>query len=463
MVYSLVVLALAKRHLSPGFALAATALCMLHIMTIFLSDLLFAELPFAVVSVVFVLVATGLPTSRPWMREMASFALAAAGFFLRTIGVALLAAWVMEALIRRRWRLAVARGALAVVPIVLWQAHVERVRATDEYRRPAYNYQRAAYQYYNVSYAENVSLIDPFRPELGRLDPGALATRLVTNLARMPAVLGEAASATKPYWQLALERTNRLFGQHLLPVGLVWVPILGFGALVMAGLVILARRGAWLIVFIIFGSVGLVCTTPWPAQFTRYLAPLAPFLTIAAVSALSWIGAVLRARKLRWATPLGRIGLASVLVLAFIVQAYSAQWTFRGHQSAEARSFVPAGSSADAARFFFHDRSWRAWEEAVAWINAHAPPDAIVATTSPHLCYLLTGRRAVLPPMEIDPVHARQLLEAVPVSYVIVDELEFADMSRRYALPAVENDPAGWRLVHEIDGTRIYQHTAGMQ
>ena len=124
---------------------------------------------------------------------------------------------------------------------------------------------------------------------------------------------------------------------------------------------------------------------------------------------------------------------------------------------------MPAGSSADAAHFFFHDRSWQAWEKAVAWIDAHAPPDAIVATTSPHLCYLLTGRRAVLPPMEIDPVNARRLLEAVPVSYVIVDELEFADMSRRYALPAVENHPAGWRVVHEIDDTRIYEHTAGMQ
>ena len=58
----------------------------------------------------------------------------------------------------------------------------------------------------------------------------------------------------------------------------------------------------------------------------------------------------------------------------------------------------------------------------MAWIDAHAPPEAIVATTSPHLCYLLTGRHAVLPPMEIDPAHARRLLEAVPVSYVIVDE-----------------------------------------
>jgi hypothetical protein len=463
-IYSLIVLALAKRHLTLGFAIAATALCLLHIMTIFLSDLLFAELPFALVSVLFVLVAaSGAPTSRPWLREIVSFALAAAGFLLRTTGVALLAAWVMEAVMRRQWRLAVLRGALALTPIMLWQAYVERVRASDEYRRPAYSYQRAPYQYYNVSYAENVLLIDPFRPELGRLDTSALTVRVLTNLAKMPAVFGEATSTTNAYWQLALERGERLFGQHHVSVGAVWLPILGFGALVLVGIVVLARSGAWLIVFIIIGSVGLVCTTPWPGQFTRYLAPLAPFLTISAVSALSWIGATLRSRQPRWATPLERPALASILVLAFIVQAYSAQWTFRRHQSAMSSNFVPEGTSAQAGHFFFHDRSWQAWEQAMAWINAHAPPDAIVATASPHLCYLLTGRRAILPPMEIDPVYARGLLEAVPVSYAIVDELEFADMSRRYALPAVASHPAGWRLVYEIDNTRIYEHTAGRQ
>jgi hypothetical protein len=463
-VYSLSVLALAKRYLSLGFALAATAMCMLDIMTIFLSDLLFAELPFGVVSVLFVLLtASGVPTSRPWPREMASFALATIGFLLRTSGVALLAAWVIETVMRRKWRFAVMRGALALVPILLWQAYLERVRASDEYRRPAYSYQRAPYQYYNVSYAENVILLDPFRPELGRLDTSALATRLLTNLTKMPAVLGEATSTTSPYWQLALERMNRLLGEHRVPVGVLWIPILGFGALVLGGILILARRGAWLIVFIILTSVGLVCTTPWPAQFTRYLAPLAPFLTIAAVSALSWITAGLGARKLGWANPLGRLALAGILALAFLVQAYSAWWTFRRHQNAKSSSFVLRGSSADAVRFFFHDRSWQAWEEALAWIDANTPPDAIVATTSPHLCYLLTGRHAVLPPLEVDPLHARRLLEAVPVSYVIVDELEFADISRRYALPAVENHPSDWHVVHQIDGTRIYKHTGGIQ
>jgi hypothetical protein len=106
---------------------------------------------------------------------------------------------------------------------------------------------------------------------------------------------------------------------------------------------------------------------------------------------------------------------------------------------------------------FSHDRSWQAFEEAANWIDAHARPDAIVATTAPHFLYLLTGLRTVIPPMEPDPAHARRLIEAVPISYVIIDELKFLDMSRRYARPAVEGDPLGWHPVHSINGTQIYE------
>src|SRR4029077_13248406 len=101
LIYALAALALAKRYLSPAFGLAGTALCLLHFQTIFLSDLLFAELPFALVTVLFALVASNIQsTLRPWQRETASFTLAAAGFLLRTAGVALLAAWALEAVSR---------------------------------------------------------------------------------------------------------------------------------------------------------------------------------------------------------------------------------------------------------------------------------------------------------------------------------------------------------------------------
>ena len=58
-------LVLARRHLTLGFAIIAVALCLLHFETIFLSDLLFAELPFALVSVVFALVVTAKSGQTP--------------------------------------------------------------------------------------------------------------------------------------------------------------------------------------------------------------------------------------------------------------------------------------------------------------------------------------------------------------------------------------------------------------
>ena len=58
--------------------------------------------------------------------------------------------------------------------------------------------------------------------------------------------------------------------------------------------------------------------------------------------------------------------------------------------------------------------------------------------------------------MESDPARARKLLETVPVSLVIADNWKFLDMSRRYLLPALESDPAGWPIVHRIGETKIY-------
>jgi hypothetical protein len=428
-------------------------------MTIFLSDLLFAELPFAVVSVIFVLVAgTATPASRPWPREAASFALAAAGFLLRTAGLALLGAWVLEAIVRRRWWLVVLRGALALLPVVAWQTHVARVRGSYEYAHPAYEYQRAPYQYYNVSYAENLRLVDPFRPELGRLSPVALAGRVMENVPSMLVAVGETVTTRKGYWLQLLNRSQeRLFGRLVIPESVVLVPLLVFAALAMLGLVVLIRRRAWLIVFVILGSLALNCTTPWPAQFTRYLMGLAPFLIIGALLGLSQIRAALPDRRVGLGSTAARMALTGLIVLAFSVQAFAAGKMFRERWNGDARTFV-TGSNQMGSSLFFHDHTWQAWEETAAWVGAHASRDMIVATSAPHFFYLRTGVRAILPPMEADPERAGRLLDGVPVSYVIVDQLEFVDISRRYAGPAMESDPAAWRLVKTFDDTKIYEH-----
>ena len=457
LIYGLAALALAKRYLRPIFALAATGLCLLHFETIFLSDLLSAELPFALLSVVFVLVAAdGKTVSRPWLREAASFMLGAAGFLLRTAGIVLLAAWVFEALARRRWWVAVRRGGLALVPVLAWQWHVARVQSSAEYAYPAYEYQRASYQYYNVSYAENVRLLDPFRPELGRINVHAFAEHLVTtNLAALGESIGGGISTKKIEWYRIVERSQRLIlGKPVIPKGFAIVPILYLAALVLAGIVLLARRRAWLVVFIILGTFVLVWATPWPAQFIRYLMPLGCFLAICAVLALAELLRVLRNRRGSWLTIAGKLIVLGTVVLMFGAELYTSFRFFHLRQDPEA--VVIAGGN-KGRRLFAHERPWQEWEEAAAWLATHVQRGAIVATSAPHSLYLRTSLRAVLPPMDSDAERARLLLEKVPVSFVIIESWEFLDMSRRYAQPAMESFDSDWRIVKTIGRTKIYQ------
>ncbi len=457
--YALAVLALARRYLPSALAVTAAALCLLHHQSIFLSDLLFAELPFALVAVAFALVAGSPAARRPsWLREGGAFALAAIGFLLRTAGIALLAAWVLEAFVRRQWRTMFLRGAVALVPVIAWQSYVAHVRASDEYAHPAYQYQRAPYQYYNVSYAENALLLDPFRPELGRVTGKTIVRRLAANIPNMVEAVGQAVSTTKVQWVRVLSKTERkLLHRSVIPPGVVSVPMFCLAAFVILGLLLLFQQKSWLVGFVVVASLALVWTTPWPAQFSRYLAPLIAFLDICFILAWSRIRNSLSAQLSGRARTVLRAAMTAVLLLAFAMETYTAVRLFHARHLPGGVVWVPG--KGDSYRLFAHDPAWRAWEKAVDWISTNGSKDAIVATTAPHFLYLLSGRRAVLPPMESDPARARLLLAGVPAAYVIIDELEFLDISRRYARPAVKGDAAEWRLVHSVDGTQTYGRT----
>ena len=205
-IYALAALALAKQFLSPGLAVVTVALCLFHHQSIFLCDLLFAELPFALIAIAFVLVGRFRSSSDHWLAELGSFALATAGFLLRTVGLAMLVAWTFESATRWKWRRAFARAAVALIPVLAWQVYVSHVRASPEYSHPAYEYQRAAYQYYNVSYAENVFLVDPFKPELGHLTAGTFVSRLTANSTQLLEAFGEAVSTEQTSVGTAFER-----------------------------------------------------------------------------------------------------------------------------------------------------------------------------------------------------------------------------------------------------------------
>ena len=118
------------RPLFAVFVCAMTALSFssyLH-----LSDTLYAEIPFALLSMLFLL-CHRRGGQAPY--AVTTGVLASAAYLLRSAGIALLAAWVAESLLRKRLRQAAFRAGVAAIPVIFWQAHIWRVTSSAEYRR----------------------------------------------------------------------------------------------------------------------------------------------------------------------------------------------------------------------------------------------------------------------------------------------------------------------------------------
>jgi hypothetical protein len=132
-------------------------------------------------------------------------------------------------------------------------------------------------------------------------------------------------------------------------------------------------------------------------------------------------------------------------------------------KSAEA-SYKTQGGERRDYRLFFYGGPWQLHSAALDWLAGEADPQEIVATSTPHWAHLKTGLRAVMPPFEVDVRMGQRFLESVPVSYIIVDHLEYADIgfaeiSRRYVAPVVEAFPERWELIYSPAerGSRIYR------
>jgi hypothetical protein len=466
--YVLVALALAaatyrmaRRFLPPVRAFVASAIAAVAMHVWYLTGVLYTEIPFSLFAVAFVLCARRADRT-PWW--LATAALGVAGYLLRTAGLALLLAWIAEALLRRegrplaaRLRQAAARTAVALVPVLAWQAYVGAVVASPAYaQHPAYPYQRAAYQYSNVPYLEKMDLVSPFAPEEGRLTTRGRIARVVRNLAVVPASLGGAVTAQRAFWEMTIFSVNRVLGRDLVPTAAALVPMTALGIFILAGAARMVRRRERLVPLVCAAATASMCLTPWPEQFVRYYTPMTPFLAVMLVLGVGLVadhGAVAG-----WSRAVRRGVALAVCALVLGQDAFVAAWTYlvRG---ASPVTYVRADGRPVSGRLLFYDASFAALDQALFEVRRRARPGDVMATSMPHWAFVRTGVDAILPPMETDRDEARRLLDAVPVRFVVLDEVGYPCISQRYAAPAVEASGERWERIHRTDDglARVYE------
>jgi hypothetical protein len=427
---------LVRTVLSVESALLATTICLLSTYTWFMSDLCFADIPFGLSTALFFLC-----HARAGQRGYAVLAavLAVASYLLRTAGIALLAAWVAESLVQRRFRRALLRTAVAAVAILPWQAYVASVESSPGYRSPAYAYQRAEYLFYNVTYARNVfSFVDPLNPERGRASWASLTRRVLHNVLRVPGSLGEGVSTNRGYWETFWGRYTGAW-----PLDGVRVVL---GCFVIGGLLLHLAKGRSIILPLYAAFyLALMCLTPWPEQFVRYVVPVMPLLACWLVLAL--LAARRRSQRGRPGWKMSGSAVAVGIVSLIFVQETLTLYTAYAEEHPEVVHRSPRGQRA-AYRLFFYKDSYRAFDEALDWLKPHARTDDVVAASDAPWVFLRTGLKAVMPPFEPDPARAQQLLDTVPVRYLVQQKGSALDLGR-FTLPVLERFPGKWKPVYE--------------
>jgi len=443
--YIFVIHALLRRHLSSAFALWGTVVCLLNVHTYFLSDLCFPDMLYGFLTVAFLLMYSH---EARWPSSAWTGAIAIAAFALRTAGIALLVAWIGEGLVRRQWKTALIRSLIAVLPVIGWFSYVQSVEMSAEYQRPAYAYQRADYMFYNVSYAKNVSLNDPFDPTLGYSTTGDRVSRFLSNVTVVPRFIGESVSSAKWVWELELEDISRRVGIDLGPLWIVDIPLYALGCLVLLGVGVLVVQGQVLIPLCVLSSLLLVCLTPWPGQFNRYLSPTVSLLALSLCAAIAWgLKQSQQYPLMRWSGVL-RVVAYSVVVGISVQQVATTVMVY-AKRHLEVRYHTPQGEVVEHRLFFYTD-SYRALDAGMDWLIAHAGASDVIAVSMPHWAYLRTGNKAVMPPFESDPLKAQLLLESVPVTYLVLDEGLAID-SKRFTKGVVERFPERWRRIYSDD------------
>ena len=446
--YAIAVLRFLRTWLSVRYAVLGTLLSLLCLHAWFLSDALFPEVWFGLATILF-LMSAARGDSR--VHGALAYFWAVVAYSLRTVGLAGLAVWVLESMIRRRFRQAALRATLAVLPVAAWQMYVAAAERSHEYKQPAYEYQRAPYLFYNVSYARNIALRDPFTPEKG---PVRIERRVVRNALSVPVHLGETLSASSGYFDMWLHGAtgDGPVRDRAIRWGVFALLSVFGGVLVFGGMAVLLRGGHTIVPMYILVYTAALCLTPFPGQYLRYLMPVAPLLALCAISLLLHGG-----RRSRRAADRHWMGSnLPVLVLgpALLIQAITAATVYaREYQTIE---YVDAAGSPVSYRLFFYNQAQREFDQVVEYLRAHARADDVVAAGTPHWIYLRTGLKAVMPPFEADTARAQTLLEGVPARYLVIGKDVVA--TERYTAPVVRQFGDRWTVVYSTPaGWTVYR------
>ncbi len=393
-------LALAERALRPGWAFAATAGALTMLPLVEFSHYVMSEIPFVLAGVMALhlseraldrlphrkAVSPETGTTKVSLARMVrvlapAVLVAGIAFYIRTAGIALLAALPLVLLLKRRWRAMLWTAVMSAVVLVPWVLHAVATHGEGE------------------TYLDQIRYINPYAPSRGMLDLSALGQRLLDNVQHY---FGQdIILSVLPYAYNGTYAASS-YPPPVLPLGVA----LAIAVLLALSLAI-ARR--WLPVTTAYTALFLIVCLSWPPIWAsiRFVLPVLPLCFLLLV-----IGAVKGGVALSERRPaLGRsMRIAPAALLAVIL-------LLAGHKLVRLAHEVK-----------HYPTRWEAYFTALEWAKTSLPRDVVVLDRKPNIFGYVTGLEAVSFPREEDDQRMIEHLRQRGVDVIHVSSIPYDDV-----------------------------------
>jgi hypothetical protein len=335
---------------------------------------------------------------RPELRPRLAVAVIATvlAYFTRSAGLPLLIGAFAWLGLRRRWKELAVLAAVALPLAAAW-------------------YLRARLQG-GVDYVSQFAFVDPYTPDLGRIDAPGLLDRMLEN----------ASKYVRIHLPILLTGTT---GVLPLAAGIATTGLAAFGW---------ARRLRHLTLAEIFLPLYLGLLLIWPAVWSgeRFLLPALPLLLYYAGDGL--VRLVRRAKPPAvLAAGAGATGLIVLLgaPTTFVTARVSGQCMLDYRIGNRYPCLPPA---------------WREFFDVAEWASASLPPDAAVISRKPRLFWAVAGLKGIVYPFSATPAELIRAADQAGARYIVLDGLDA--LSQRYLIPALLGRPQAFCMMHAAPG-----------
>lgn len=394
-----------------SLALLSCLLTLLNVHLLGYATIMMSEVPFLFFSLLALLLFIRTDFQKPAYKNGSFLLLVLCiviACYIRSTGIALLAATSLFFLFSRKWMYFTGQALLFAVLFAPGIIRSTRLGGS--------------------TYLQQLTQINPYRPELGSMAAGDWFVRISENFARY--LSREIPSGTFNFITVSDYKAPVSGVEYLVGMGIIGLFFLGFRLL---------PRYRKLLLFYVLATFGILLLWPPVWYGVRFMLPLIPLFSLLVVVVAFRMTEVLMNRlgafRRKPQQTLAIMG-AGILLLALYA------WPPLHSRHKEAAEPLPA-----------------AYEEYFAlaeWLSTHAADTAVTASRKSELFYLYSGQPVARYTHTTDADALLDDLIANSVDYVVGDHLGFSS-TERYLYPAISRDPYKFHVIHREGNSYLMQ------